>query len=135
MAKVAKAELTKVRIDKWLWAARFYKTRSLARKAVEGGKVRYEGARIKPSKEIEVGRLVVARIGNDDKEVQVLRLSEKRGSAPIAQTLYEETEASITQREKNAALHQAANAAAPDLSHRPNKQERRKLKQLKNWPE
>jgi len=91
--------LTKVRLDKWLWAARFYKTRAIAKQAIEGGKVQCEGARSKPSKEITVGTVITLRQGFDEKVVVVAGLSEQRRSAPEAQALYEETKESIAKRE------------------------------------
>ncbi len=87
------------RLDKWLWAARFYKTRTLAREMVDGGKVHYNGQRTKPSKEVEVGAMIKLRQGNDEKEVEVLALSNQRRAAPLAQQLYQETEESIKKRE------------------------------------
>ena len=89
---------TKVRLDKWLWAARFFKTRALAKKALEGGKVHYDGHRSKCSKIVEVGGLLKIRQGWDERIVQILGLSEKRGGAPQAALLYAETEASIEKR-------------------------------------
>lgn len=124
----------KVRIDKWLWAARFYKTRSLAQQAVEGGKVHYEGQRVKPSKEVIIGGCVEARVGHDTREVIIKAISQRRGPAKEAQQLYEETEESLQLRERNAELRRAARAAAPETANKPNKQQRRKLKQLKDWP-
>lgn len=89
-----------VRLDKWLWAARFYKTRALARSMIEGGKVHYNGQRTKPGKLVEVGAMLKIRQGYDDKEVEVLALSVQRLSAPQAQLLYAETDDSVARREK-----------------------------------
>ena len=80
-----------VRLDKWLWAARFYKSRSIARDQIDGGKVHYNGQRSKPGKQVEVGALIRFWQGQDEREVRVLALSEQRKSAPLAQQLYEET--------------------------------------------
>src|SRR5690554_6609273 len=91
-----------VRLDKWLWAARFYKTRGLARAMIEGGKVHYNGQRTKPSKMMEVGATIRLRQGHDEKEVVVLALSEQRSKAEIAQQLYRETPDSLRKREQNA---------------------------------
>lgn len=91
--------LTKVRLDKWLWAARFYKTRAIAKQAIDGGKVQVEGARSKPSKEITLGAVITLRQGFEEKVVLVAGLSEQRRSAPEAQMLYEETKESIAKRE------------------------------------
>ncbi|PMI53920.1 heat-shock protein, partial [Vibrio splendidus] len=78
-----------VRLDKWLWAARFYKTRSIARNMVDGGKVHYNGQRSKPSKIVELGAVVTLRQGNEEKTVTIEKISAHRGGAPVAQTLYE----------------------------------------------
>jgi heat shock protein Hsp15 len=88
----------KLRIDKWLWAARFFKTRSLAADAVESGKVMMDGARIKPAKTVGVGDRLVIRMGSYQHEVVVLELSGKRGPAPVAQKLYRETDESRQRR-------------------------------------
>ncbi|MCQ3828971.1 RNA-binding S4 domain-containing protein [Microbulbifer elongatus] len=117
--------MEKVRIDKWLWAARFFKTRSIAKQAIEGGKVHAEGQRVKASKEITTGTLLTIRQGWDEKVVEVLVLSDQRRGADIAQTLYRETEDSIAKREQFAADRKASNA---NISHeRPNKKQRRQI--------
>ncbi len=103
----------KLRIDKWLWAARFFKTRSLAADAVEGGKVTMQGARLKPAKAVGIGDILEIRVGKFHYEVEVLALSNKRGGAPEAQKLYRETEASRARREELAA--QSARATAANL--------------------
>jgi ribosome-associated heat shock protein Hsp15 len=115
----------KVRIDKWLWAARFFRTRSLAKEAIEGGKVHCEGVRVKVSKEVKPGMVLSIRQGFDEKTVVVKELSEIRGPASAAQALYEESADSIAQRESNAANRKADNLAHPD--HRPSKKDRRKI--------
>lgn len=120
----------KVRIDKWLWAARFFRTRSLAKEAIEGGKVHCEGVRVKVSKEVKPGMVFTIRQGFDEKAVEVKALSEVRGPASVAQTLYEETADSIARREQLAANRQAQNLAHPD--HRPNKKERRQIHRFQN---
>ena len=89
---------SKVRIDKWLWAARFFKTRSLAKAAIEGGKVQLAGQQVKVSREVVPGDILRIRQGWDEREVTVMATSEQRRAAPIAQTLYEETEASVDRR-------------------------------------
>ena len=99
---------SKVRIDKWLWAARFFKTRTLAKTAIEGGKVQLEGQRIKVSREISPGDRLRIRQGWDEREVVVKATSEQRRSAPIAQTLYEETEQSVSRRTRAAEARKAA---------------------------
>jgi ribosome-associated heat shock protein Hsp15 len=115
----------KVRIDKWLWAARFFRTRSLAKEAIEGGKVHCDGVRVKVSKEVKPGMVFTIRQGFDEKTVTVKALSETRGPATVAQALYEETAESIGQREQNTANRQANNLAHPD--HRPSKKDRRQI--------
>jgi ribosome-associated heat shock protein Hsp15 len=119
------AEVTKVRIDKWLWAARFYKTRSLAKQAIDGGKVHCDGCRVKASKDITLGLMLSIRQELEVREVQVLALSEQRRGAPEAALLYAETEASIALREQHKRERQAGNIAISE--HRPNKKERRQI--------
>ncbi|OBW92793.1 ribosome-associated heat shock protein Hsp15 [Gallibacterium genomosp. 3] len=119
------------RLDKWLWAARFYKTRTLAREMVDGGKVHYNGQRTKPSKEVEVGAMIKLRQGNDEKEVEVLALSNQRRAAPLAQQLYQETEESIKKREQIAWARKANALSMPNPERRPNKKERRDLLKFK----
>lgn len=124
-----------VRLDKWLWAARFYKTRSLARTMIEGGKVHYNEQRSKPSKVVEVGSLITLRQGTDEREVLVLEVSEHRGKAEQAQALYEETAASIQKREKNAEARKLNIQFAPSPERRPDKKERRSLLKIKHSQE
>ena len=115
----------KIRIDKWLWAARFYKTRSLASEAIKGGKVHVNGNRAKPSREVELGDTFILRQGFDEKTVVVQALSDKRGPATVAQQLYSETEESIARREKEKELRQLASAQRPHGEGRPTKRSRR----------
>ncbi|SMB84982.1 heat shock protein Hsp15 [Pasteurella testudinis DSM 23072] len=122
---------SQVRLDKWLWAARFYKTRSLAREMIDGGKVHYNGQRSKPSKIVEIGAMLKLRQGSEEKEVQVLALSDKRGNATQAQQLYQETAASIAKREQIAAARKANALSMPHPERRPNKKERRDLIKFK----
>ncbi|WP_445356517.1 RNA-binding S4 domain-containing protein [Microbulbifer sp. ANSA002] len=117
--------MEKVRIDKWLWAARFFKTRSIAKQAIEGGKVHADGQRVKASKDLTVGALLSIRQGWDLIEVEVIALSDQRRGADIARTLYRETEDSIAQREKERTERQAANAGIQ--RERPNKKQRRQI--------
>jgi len=120
-----------VRLDKWLWAARFYKTRALAKEMIEGGKVHYDGQRTKCSKAVEIGALIQLRQGYDEKTVEVLALSDQRRGAAEAQKLYRETEDSIRAREQRA-LERKTQGSAPD--HRPNKKSRRELLRIKgSW--
>lgn len=120
-----------VRIDKWLWAARFFKTRNLAKQAIENGRVRYNEQRCKVSREVEIGAHLLIEQGWDDVEVEVLALSTQRGPATVARLLYTETEASVKRREQNAATRKAASLSTPLTPERPNKQQRRQLEQLK----
>lgn len=120
-----------VRLDKWLWAARFYKTRALAKEMIEGGKVHYDGQRTKCSKQVEVGALIRLRQGYEEKIVEVLMLSDQRRGAAEAQKLYRETEDSIRAREQRA-LERKTRGSAPE--HRPNKKSRRELLRIKgSW--
>jgi ribosome-associated heat shock protein Hsp15 len=118
---------TKVRLDKWLWAARFFKTRSLAKQAIEGGKVHFNGARSKVSKEVELGATLTIRQGLDEKEVEIIALSDQRRSAPEAQRLYRETAASISRRADEADKRRAIGGLEPSQQHRPNKKQRRQI--------
>ena len=118
---------TPVRIDKWLWAARFFKTRSLAKQAIEGGKIHCNGQRIKASKDITVGLTLTIRQDLDEKIVLVKALSDQRRGAPEAALLYEETEESKTTREKRVAERKAGLASFIISDHRPNKKERRQI--------
>ena len=126
-----------VRIDRWLWAARFFKTRSLAKAAVEGGKVHLESSRVKPSKEVQVGQQLEIRRGDTFQVVIIETLSEQRGSATIAQTLYTETPESIEQRELRKSVRRMERAGLNIPSSKPDKKNRRALAQLKdldrNW--
>jgi ribosome-associated heat shock protein Hsp15 len=121
---------SKVRIDKWLWAARFFKTRSLAKSAIEGGKVQLAGQKVKVSREVAPGDILHIRQGWDEREVTVIATSEQRRAAPIAQTLYQETEASVERRIRAAQARKAAGALARP-SQRPGKHERKALERLR----
>ena len=118
-----------MRIDKWLWAARFFKTRSIAKHAIEGGKVHQNGERVKVSREVRVGMELTIQQGFDKKTVVVVALSGTRGSAPIEQQLYEETVVSVARRELIATQRKMNNLARPD--HRPNKKDRRQIGKFK----
>lgn len=120
------------RVDKWLWVARFFKTRSAAQQAVEGGKVKLNGERIKPAKDVRVNDQLAITIGAYEWVVSVVQLSDKRGSATVARTLYAENEASRLQREAQIALRKFAAEPAQDRHGRPTKRERR---QLERWRE
>ena len=117
-----------VRIDKWLWAARFFKTRSAATDAVAGGRVHVGGARVKPSRDVKIGETVEVTVGPARRTVIVRGLSDKRGPASVAQTLYEETAESLAAREQAAAERRLS---APIFGARPTKVERRRLDALR----
>jgi ribosome-associated heat shock protein Hsp15 len=121
-------ESEKVRIDKWLWAARFFKTRALASEAVNGGKVHLNGQRIKPSRTVKLDDVYEIQRGFEKMTVVVLKLADRRGSATLAQALYRETEESILLREKEGERRKLARMQVPVIDHRPNKRERRKLR-------
>ena len=130
MSKKDEPQNSSVRLDKWLWAARFYKTRSLAKEMIDGGKVHYNGQRTKPNKNVEIGAQIKLRQGNEEKEIIVQALSEQRRGAPEAQLLYQETAQSVEQREKIALMRKAN--AMPHPDRRPNKKERRDLLKFKH---
>ena len=120
----------KVRIDKWLWAARFYKTRSLCKQAIEAGKVQYNGQRTKTSKYVEVGAELKIRCGWDDKVVEVTALSDQRRGAAEASKLYRETEASIAKRAEQAAMRKAAGGFGQPAT-RPTRKQRGQIHRFK----
>ena len=122
----------KIRIDKWLWAARFFKTRNLAKQAIEGGKVHCDGQRVKASKEMTTGLQLTIRQDLTEKVVIVKALSDQRRGAPEAALLYEETEASKQKREKQAADRKAGLANFIISDHKPNKKERRQIHRFQN---
>ena len=118
-----------MRVDKWLWAARFFKTRSISKAAIEGGKVHHNSERVKVSKEVRVGMELTIQQGFDRKTIVIKALSAIRGAAPIAQQLYAETEVSIARRELLATQRKLHNLARPD--HRPSKKDRRQISKFK----
>lgn len=120
----------RVRIDKWLWAARFFKTRSLASQAVNGGKVKLNGESAKPSKELRPGDRLTIHIGSYEWEIAVQILSEHRGSAEVARTLYEESEESRARRVERVAQVRAQFNPAVAIRGRPTKKDRRQLSRL-----
>ena len=120
-----------LRLDKWLWVARFYKSRAIARAMIEGGKDHYNGQRSKPGKQVEVGALVRLWQGDDEKEVQVLQLAPQRRGASEAQLLYRETEQSELKRQKMAEARRLNSLYAPHPDSRPDKKQRRDLMRLK----
>ena len=124
-------ESKSVRLDKWLWAARFFKTRSIARDAVQSGKVQYNGQRSKPGKIVELGASIKVPQGFDLKDLVVLQVKEQRLGAPHAQLMYQETQASETQRASNAEARKLSAFHSPKPDHRPDKKQRRQIIQFK----
>ena len=128
------SELATLRLDKWLWSARFYKTRSLAVEAIDKGRVEVNGLTAKPSRELRPGDTLVLRQGPVTRTVQVLGLSAQRGPAPVAQRLYAETEESVAAREAAAELRRLAPEPALSLSEgRPTKRNRREIERSLDW--
>lgn len=121
-----------VRLDKWLWAARFYKTRAAARQMIEGGKVHYNGQRSKPSKIVEPDAELTLRQGNDERTVVVRLVGDQRRPASEAQQMYAETAQSIEKREKIALARKMNALSMPHPDRRPDKKERRDLMKFKN---
>ena len=119
------------RLDKWLWAARFYKTRAIAKQMIDGGKVFYNGQRTKSGKAVAIGDTIQVRQGYEEKEVTVIALADKRRDATFAQTLYQETESSIRAREKNALARKQGMLLSPASDSKPDKKQRRQIRQLK----
>ena len=117
--------LARLRIDKWLWAARFFKTRSLAQDAVEGGKARLNGERVKPSREVKVGDTLLIQVGEFSWTVSVMALSDRRGPAPVARALYQEDEASRVARERQIETRQWVADPGSSIKGRPTKRDRR----------
>ena len=119
-----------VRLDLWLWAARFYKTRALAKHAIETGKVEVDGQRAKPSRTLRVGNALRVGRGDETFEGAVLGLAEKRGPASVARTLYEESEASRLERERLRAIRAAERAGYQPPDGKPDKRARRLIRAL-----
>jgi len=124
-------ELERVRLDRWLWAARFFKSRAMAKGAIEGGKVEIDNQRAKPAKEIGVGQKLNIRRGDEVFDVEVIALADKRGSAAIAATLYTETEASLQRRAEEVARRKMERAGLRVPEKRPERRARRALAALK----
>jgi ribosome-associated heat shock protein Hsp15 len=116
-----------VRIDKWLWAARFFKTRSAAQQAIEGGKVKLNGERTKPAKDVKPGDRLVIHIRGYEWNIEVLQLSSQRGPAPVARTLYVESEESQAKRALEVEKRRRFNEPASTIQGRPTKRDRRVL--------
>lgn len=117
----------RMRIDKWLWSARFFKTRSLATQAIEAGRVKVNGDRIKPAKEIRIGDSILIRIADLEWQVTVVRFSTQRGSAPVARLLYEEMPGSVDKRAATIEARKIVREPAADLHGRPTKRDRRQI--------
>ena len=124
------SEVENVRIDKWLWAARFYKTRSLAATAVQGGKVHVNGQRVKASRVVVVGDKIEISRSPEIVQLHVLALSARRGSASVAQLLYEETQESQDRRKFHREQRKILNASMPVSRNRPDKHQRKKIRTL-----
>lgn len=121
-----------IRIDKWLWAARFFKTRTLATAAVDNGKVRLNGERVKPSRNVKLGDTLDIDNGATEWQVVIAGLSDVRSAAPVAQTLYRETEASVMKREKEAEQKKYFREPGAGIKGRPTKRDRRELTRTKS---
>jgi ribosome-associated heat shock protein Hsp15 len=124
-----------MRLDKWLWAARFFKTRSLAQQAIESGRVKLNDERIKPSHGLKLEDSVAVRVGELEWQVRVKGLSEKRRPAQQARKLYEETEASRAERERRIDLRRYSREPAAEMKGRPTKRDRRRLEDLTSPPD
>ena len=120
-------DVSNLRIDKWLWAARFFKTRTLASDAVDTGKVKVDGERVKPARGLRIGDELAIDNGSDTWEVEVLGLSDKRGAAPVARLLYAETPASIARREQAQEERKLFREPGSTIKGRPTKRDRRQL--------
>ncbi len=120
-----------VRLDKWLWAARFFKTRSVAREAVSGGKVRLNGNRAKPGRSLNVGDVLQIQRGDDLYTIAIVELGIRRGSAAVAQTLYEETDESRLKREQLVEQRKLEHDQHARRERRPDKRQRRRLVRFK----
>lgn len=130
-ASKAEKDNNATRLDKWLWAARFYKTRAIAKQMIDGGKVFYNGQRTKSGKSVALGDLIKIRQGYEEKEVEVIALADKRRDATFAQTLYQETEQSLASREKNALARKQGILLSPASETKPDKKQRRQIRQFK----
>ena len=124
-------EKSSTRLDKWLWAARFYKTRAIAKQMIDGGKVFYNGQRTKSGKAVVVGDFIKIRQGYDEKEVEVILLADRRRDATFAQTLYKETSSSLVTREKNSLARKQGVLLSPACDTKPDKKQRRQIREFK----
>ena len=124
-----------MRLDKWLWAARFFKTRSLAQQAIVAGRVKLGSERVKPAHALKAGDLVAVRVGELEWHVEVKALAERRGPAEEARKLYAETEASRAERERRIDLRRLGPEPAAAIKGRPTKRDRRRLEELNRLPD
>lgn len=124
-------KVSATRLDKWLWAARFYKTRAIAKLMIDGGKVFYNGQRTKSGKAVNIGDIIKIRQGYEEKEVEVVALADRRKDATFAQTLYQESSSSIETREKNAIARKQGILLSPASDSKPDKKQRRQIRQFK----
>jgi ribosome-associated heat shock protein Hsp15 len=124
-------ENSSIRLDKWLWAARFFKTRAIAKQMIDGGKVFYNDQRTKSGKSVVIGDSIRIRQGFDEKQVEVIALADKRRDATFAQSLYKETSKSIETREKNSLARKQGILLSPASATKPDKKQRRKLREFK----
>jgi len=131
MTDIKENTATSTRLDKWLWAARFYRTRAIAKQMIDGGKVFYNGQRTKSGKAVSVGDTIKIRQGFGEKEVTVIALADKRQDAKFAQTLYQEKKTSIESRERNALARKQGILLSPASDSKPDKKQRRKLREFK----
>ncbi len=127
----ADIENTATRLDKWLWAARFFKTRAIAKQMIDGGKVFYNGQRTKSGKTVAIGDKIRVRQGYDEKEIVIIALADRRRDATFAQTLYQETDSSIKTREDTALARKQGILFSPATDTKPDKKQRRQIRQLK----
>ena len=127
-------DAARVRFDKWLWAARFYRTRSLAAQAIEAGHARIDGERAKPAHAVQRGMRISVRRQDLGWQVEVLEAQDRRGSATIAASMYRELPESVTEREQKLAARKAANLNAPRTPGRPTKRDRRRLEDFLGEP-
>ena len=120
-----------IRLDKFLWAARFYRTRAIAKQMIDGGKVFYNGQRTKSGKAVSIGDIIKIRQGFEERSVTVIALADKRSDATFAQTLYQESQQSIDTREKNTLARKQGILLSPASETKPDKKQRRKLREFK----
>jgi len=124
-------ENNSTRLDKWLWAARFYRTRAIAKQKIDGGKVFYNGQRTKSGKNVAIGDTIKIRQGYEEKEICVIALAQRRQDAAFAQTLYKESAQSLETREKNNLARKQGILLSPASDSKPDKKQRRLIRQFK----